>query len=35
MIDGACFAIDPDSGEPITENQRLELLGFNFNSLLH
>ena len=29
MIDGACFAIDPDSGEPITEKQRLELLGLN------
>ncbi|MFW9886816.1 MAG: cobalamin-dependent protein [Candidatus Thorarchaeota archaeon] len=28
MIDGACVAIDPDSGAPINENTRLRQLGF-------
>ncbi|MFP4201169.1 MAG: methionine synthase [Clostridia bacterium] len=28
MIDGACRAVDPDTGEPIDERRRLESLGF-------
>jgi methylmalonyl-CoA mutase cobalamin-binding subunit len=29
MIDGACISVNPDSGEPMSEMQRLELLGLS------
>ncbi|MHA1742600.1 MAG: methionine synthase, partial [Candidatus Thorarchaeota archaeon] len=33
MIDGACVAVDPDTGEPITEEMRLEMLDFDVESI--
>ena len=33
MIDGACFAINPDTGESMSELERLELLGLDLKYL--
>ncbi len=34
MVGGACVAVDPDTGEPIDEATRLEMLGLDVKSLI-